>query len=98
MFRDRLPGIKWLDSKTKKLVDQKAAAIRWLVGYPRVPLETDAEAIHQFFKRQEPFDESHYLNMVRAAMGKQLTTWSWIGRKAQDVFYGSDTLTVRACF
>ncbi|SPO25443.1 related to Endothelin-converting enzyme 1 [Ustilago trichophora] len=80
-FKSRLPELDWLDEKTRKKAEEKADAIRVMVGYPNSPNTTDAVSVANFYA-DLPVDASNYFaNRLASSTRMAKRDWAQVGRK-----------------
>ncbi|KAJ1032950.1 hypothetical protein NDA16_000229 [Ustilago loliicola] len=80
-FKSRLPELDWLDEKTRKKAQEKADAIRVMVGYPNSPNTTDAVSVANFYA-DLPVDGSNYFaNRLASSTRMAKRDWAQVGRK-----------------
>ncbi|PWZ02255.1 zincin [Testicularia cyperi] len=80
-FKARLPQLDWLDEKTRAKAQEKAEAIRVMVGYPNSPNTTDAVSVANFYN-DLPIDAGNYFhNRLGSSIRGAKRNWAVVGRK-----------------
>ncbi|SNX84419.1 related to Endothelin-converting enzyme 1 [Melanopsichium pennsylvanicum] len=80
-FKSRLPELNWLDEKTRKKAEEKADAIRVMVGYPNYPNTTDAVSVSNFYADLSVDPSNYFENRLASSTRKAKRDWAQVGRK-----------------
>ncbi|EPQ28571.1 uncharacterized protein PFL1_03875 [Pseudozyma flocculosa PF-1] len=80
-FKSRLPDLDWLDDKTRAKAEEKADAIRVMVGYPKSPNTTDAVAVRRFYDDLEVDGADYFGNRLRSSARKVRRDWAQANRQ-----------------
>ena len=80
-FKSRLPELDWLDDKTRKKAQEKADAIRVMVGYPNSPNTTDAVSVASFYADLAVDPSNYFANRLSSLTRMAKRDWAQVGRK-----------------
>ncbi|KAJ1025349.1 hypothetical protein NDA13_004162 [Ustilago tritici] len=80
-FKSRLPELDWLDEKTRKKAQEKADAIRVMVGYPTSPNTTDAVSVANFYADLPVDGKNYFANRLASATRMAKRDWAQVGSK-----------------
>ncbi|GAA6014145.1 hypothetical protein JCM11491_004119 [Sporobolomyces phaffii] len=82
-FRDRLPGLSWLDDETREKAREKVDAISHKIGYPTQNPDTeDAASVERYYSINLPIKRDTFLdNVLRSRIADQRRAWVKIGRE-----------------
>ncbi|GAA5953284.1 hypothetical protein JCM3765_007462 [Sporobolomyces pararoseus] len=81
-FRDRLPGLSWLDDATREKAREKVDAISHKIGYPTENPDTeDAASLERYYSINLPIKPDQFLNNVlNSRVADERRAWAKIGR------------------
>lgn len=80
-FKSRLPELDWLDEKTRKKAEEKADAIRVMVGFPSTPNTTDAVSVANFYSDLDVDPSNYFANRLASKTRAVKRDWAQVGRK-----------------
>ncbi|UZJ51760.1 hypothetical protein CBS101457_001080 [Exobasidium rhododendri] len=81
-FKERLPELDWLDSKTRAKAEVKADAVNIKVAYPdSYPNTTDASDVERFYADLDVKEGDYFGNIVRSWSRASKTGWRKVGRE-----------------
>lgn len=80
-FKARLPDLDWIDAKTRKKAQEKADAIRVMVGYPASPNTTDAVSVASFYADLSVDPSNYFSNRLASSTRMAKRNWASVGRK-----------------
>lgn len=95
-FKSRLPELDWLDEKTRKKAQEKADAIRVMVGYPNSPNTTDAVSVANFYADLSVDGSNYFANRLASSMRMAKRDWAQVGRKLDRELWDMFTAEVNA--
>ncbi|GAA5935913.1 CCR4-NOT core ubiquitin-protein ligase subunit MOT2 [Sporobolomyces koalae] len=87
-FRDRLPGLSWLDEATRDKAREKVDAISHKIGYPTEnPNTEDAASLERYYSINGPIKSDEFLaNVLRSRVAEERRAWVKIGRERGSEF------------
>ncbi|GAA5903499.1 CCR4-NOT core ubiquitin-protein ligase subunit MOT2 [Sporobolomyces salmoneus] len=82
-FRDRLPGLSWLDDVTREKAREKVDAISHKIGYPTEnPDVEDAASVERYYSIKEPIQSDEFFdNVLRSRVADERRDWVKVGRE-----------------
>ncbi|GAA5880490.1 hypothetical protein JCM16303_005402 [Sporobolomyces ruberrimus] len=87
-FRDRLPGLTWLDDVTRKKAKEKVDAITHKIGYPTEnPNIEDPASLERYYSINAPIKAGEFFgNVLRSRIAEKRRDWVKVGRERGSEF------------